>query len=39
MRIKYADQKIKEARQRVVALDRELAEIRRQSRSPKISRR
>jgi hypothetical protein len=38
MTIKYADQKIHEARQRVVALDGELAEIRRQSRSPKLSR-
>jgi hypothetical protein len=32
MPIKYADQKIKEARQRVAALDRELADLRRQTR-------
>jgi hypothetical protein len=32
MTIKYAEQKIKEARQRVAALDRDLAQIRRQSR-------
>ena len=32
MAIAYADQKIKEARQRVAALDRELADLRRQSR-------
>ena len=32
MTIKYAEQKIKEARQRVAALDRELADLRRQSR-------
>jgi hypothetical protein len=30
--IKYAEQKIREARQRVAALDRELADLRRQSR-------
>jgi hypothetical protein len=38
MTIKYADQKIKEARQRIVALDWELAEIRRQSHSRYLSR-
>lgn len=38
MTIKYAEVKIKEARQRIVALDRELAEIRRQSYSPRLSR-
>lgn len=38
MTIKYADQKIKEARQRIAALDRELAELRRQSHSAKLSR-
>jgi hypothetical protein len=32
MTIKFADQKIKEACQRVAALDRELADLRRQSR-------
>ena len=32
MAIAYAEQKIKEARQRVAALDRELADLRRQSR-------
>jgi hypothetical protein len=32
MTIKFAEQKIKEARQRVAALDRELADLRRQSR-------
>ena len=32
MTIKYAEQKIHEARQRVAALDRELADLRRQSR-------
>ena len=32
MPIKYAEQKIHEARQRVAALDRELADLRRQSR-------
>ena len=32
MSIKFAEQKIKEARQRVAALDRELADLRRQSR-------
>jgi hypothetical protein len=37
MTIKYADVKIREARQRIVALDRELAEIRRQSCSPHLS--
>jgi fructose-specific phosphotransferase system component IIB len=37
MTIKYADQKIHEARQRIVALDRELAEIRRQSHSRYLS--
>ena len=31
MTIKFAEQKIKEARQRVAALDRELADLRRQS--------
>ena len=38
MTIKYADQKIHEARQRIVALDRELAELRRQSHSAHLSR-
>jgi fructose-specific phosphotransferase system component IIB len=38
MTIKYADVKIREARQRIVALDRELAEIRRQSHSRYASR-
>ena len=32
MSIKFAEQKIHEARQRVAALDRELADLRRQSR-------
>jgi hypothetical protein len=32
MTIKFADQKIHEARQRLVALDRALADLRRQSR-------
>ena len=32
MTIKFAEQKIKESRQRVAALDRELADLRRQSR-------
>jgi hypothetical protein len=35
--IKFADVKIHEARQRIVALDRELAEIRRQSHSRYLS--
>jgi hypothetical protein len=39
MPIKYAEQKIKEARQRVAALDRELADLRRQSRKVAKSRR
>jgi len=38
MTIKYAEQKIKEARQRIQAFDRELAEIQRQSHSPHVSR-
>jgi fructose-specific phosphotransferase system component IIB len=38
MTIKFADHKIKEAQQRIVALDRELAEIRRQSHSRYLSR-
>ena len=38
MTIKYADQKIREARQRIVALDWELGEIRRQSHSRYLSR-
>ena len=37
MTIKFADQKIEEARQRIVALDRELAEIRRLSHSAHLS--
>ena len=38
MIIKYADQKIREARSRMVSLDRELAALRRQSYSPRLSR-
>jgi hypothetical protein len=38
MTIKFAEQKIHEARQRVAAIDRELADLRRQSHSPSLSR-
>ena len=38
MTIKYADVKITETRQRIAALDRELAQIQRQSYSPRQSR-
>jgi fructose-specific phosphotransferase system component IIB len=38
MTIKFADQTIHEARQRIVALDRDLAELRRQSHSRYLSR-
>jgi hypothetical protein len=38
MAIQYADKKIKEARQRISALDQELADLRRQSYSPHLSR-
>ena len=38
MPIKYADVKIREARSRIAALDRELADLRRQSHSPQLAR-